>query len=443
MLAVPPDEVARTAGAVRRARTSRRPSSARSRRPAGCELRYHGQRGRRPRHALPARRPARRGAEAPSGAPRKPQDATSRVRRPRPHSGRAAGDPRRTTPSARKEWIIRQYDHEVQGGSVVKPLVGVDERRPVRRGRGDAGARLVDRGSRSAAASTRGTATSTRTAMAAARHRRGGAQRRRRRRRPDARSRSSTTSAGATSTDPSARRAGPRRRGVPRRGPRLRHAVHQRQGQPQQRVRRAGRRAASPSRRRCWSSALGRVPDVRQCVTMDLKEAGQRPVPRRHDDATNSAARTSTSSPGATGGTVPTVDLAAGPEDVRGGARGDHGRAGAGVPRPERRRAGGRRWRRWRSPAASGPTSPALPGRRAARRREAVQRIADAVRGRGEAGTRGGVRGVLRGRAGRAGRRRPSPNRGCGSPGPTASGWSGRSWRAEGSVAEAAAVVSV
>lgn len=27
---------------------------------------------------------------------------------------------------ASKEWIIRQYDHEVQGGSVVKPLVGVD-----------------------------------------------------------------------------------------------------------------------------------------------------------------------------------------------------------------------------------------------------------------------------------------------------------------------------
>ena len=24
-----------------------------------------------------------------------------------------------------KEWIIRQYDHEVQGGSVIKPLVGV------------------------------------------------------------------------------------------------------------------------------------------------------------------------------------------------------------------------------------------------------------------------------------------------------------------------------
>src|SRR5205823_8274562 len=24
-----------------------------------------------------------------------------------------------------KEWIIRQYDHEVQGGSVIKPLVGI------------------------------------------------------------------------------------------------------------------------------------------------------------------------------------------------------------------------------------------------------------------------------------------------------------------------------
>jgi phosphoribosylformylglycinamidine synthase len=29
-----------------------------------------------------------------------------------------------------KEWIIRQYDHEVQGGSVIKPLVGVHEDGP-------------------------------------------------------------------------------------------------------------------------------------------------------------------------------------------------------------------------------------------------------------------------------------------------------------------------
>src|SRR5437879_8572044 len=29
-----------------------------------------------------------------------------------------------------KEWIIRQYDHEVQGGSVIKPLVGVRDDGP-------------------------------------------------------------------------------------------------------------------------------------------------------------------------------------------------------------------------------------------------------------------------------------------------------------------------
>ncbi|MFO8101469.1 MAG: phosphoribosylformylglycinamidine synthase subunit PurL [Dehalococcoidia bacterium] len=29
-----------------------------------------------------------------------------------------------------KEWVIRQYDHEVQGGSILKPLVGVDEDGP-------------------------------------------------------------------------------------------------------------------------------------------------------------------------------------------------------------------------------------------------------------------------------------------------------------------------
>ena len=31
---------------------------------------------------------------------------------------------------ASKEWIIRQYDHEVQGGSAIKPLVGVGEDGP-------------------------------------------------------------------------------------------------------------------------------------------------------------------------------------------------------------------------------------------------------------------------------------------------------------------------
>ncbi len=46
---------------------------------------------------------------------------------------------------ASKEWVIRQYDHEVQGGSVIKPLVGVDERRAERCGRAAAGARVAAR----------------------------------------------------------------------------------------------------------------------------------------------------------------------------------------------------------------------------------------------------------------------------------------------------------
>ena len=42
-----------------------------------------------------------------------------------------------------KEWVIRQYDHEVQGGSVVKPLVGVANDGPERCGGRAAGARLA------------------------------------------------------------------------------------------------------------------------------------------------------------------------------------------------------------------------------------------------------------------------------------------------------------
>jgi len=31
---------------------------------------------------------------------------------------------------ASKKWVVQQYDHEVQGGSVVKPFVGFDQRGP-------------------------------------------------------------------------------------------------------------------------------------------------------------------------------------------------------------------------------------------------------------------------------------------------------------------------
>ena len=51
-----------------------------------------------------------------------------------------------------KEWVIRQYDHEVQGGSVIKPLVGRGQRRPQRRRRAAARARTAAAGSSSPAA---------------------------------------------------------------------------------------------------------------------------------------------------------------------------------------------------------------------------------------------------------------------------------------------------
>ena len=103
---------------------------------------------------------------------------------------------------ASKEWIIRQYDHEVQGGSVIKPLVGVANdgpsdaavMRPVlgsRRGHGD---RL-----RHESALRRLRPVS----HGRQRDRRGGAQLRGRRGRSARGSRFSTISAGAT---PSGRR---------------------------------------------------------------------------------------------------------------------------------------------------------------------------------------------------------------------------------------------
>ena len=73
---------------------------------------------------VPSRRPAPRRARSGLPVARRPSASSDAARRP---------DLRPTT-SARilvqlnvcsKEWIIRQYDHEVQGGSVVKPLVGI------------------------------------------------------------------------------------------------------------------------------------------------------------------------------------------------------------------------------------------------------------------------------------------------------------------------------
>jgi phosphoribosylformylglycinamidine synthase len=68
------------------------------------------------------------------GRPPVVREATYSPREPQPlrtgtlareHLNRALFDILGSLNVASKEWIIRQYDHEVQGGSVIKPLVGV------------------------------------------------------------------------------------------------------------------------------------------------------------------------------------------------------------------------------------------------------------------------------------------------------------------------------
>ena len=121
-------------------------------RPAAAEVPRPA--GRRPEHGVPARRPPAGGARG--GV----QAAGAVAARWQPRSADAASGFHADTllqilgslNVASKEWVIRQYDHEVQGGSVIKPLVGVDERRAQRRGRPAARAGLAPRPGRSPAA---------------------------------------------------------------------------------------------------------------------------------------------------------------------------------------------------------------------------------------------------------------------------------------------------
>ena len=94
----------------------------------------HGGDGRaRSRHRVPARRPAaaaddRRCCRRPTATPATAAHAST-IRRRR--CWRCS--PIRTSPRRRRS--IRRYDHEILGATVVRPLVGVDARRPRRRRR--------------------------------------------------------------------------------------------------------------------------------------------------------------------------------------------------------------------------------------------------------------------------------------------------------------------
>ena len=94
-----------------------------------------------------------------------PDRDAGRRRRPaptrRPRCSRSW--PTRTSPA--RQAIIRRYDHEILGATVVRPLVGVARRRSRRRRRARRSG-ATPTASPSASASTRGTACSTRSAMA-------------------------------------------------------------------------------------------------------------------------------------------------------------------------------------------------------------------------------------------------------------------------------------
>ena len=142
VLAVPDDKWPALRQTVRsRRRRSHGHRPVRPHRPPAAELPRHA--SRRSRHAVPAQRPpAGRPPSHLSTAPSREPIAAARV------AADYTADLLRILASpnvASKEWIIRQYDHEVQGGSVVKPLVGVERRRPERRRRRAARARLAPR----------------------------------------------------------------------------------------------------------------------------------------------------------------------------------------------------------------------------------------------------------------------------------------------------------
>ena len=355
VLAVPPDEVAGAASAVReRGRRGDGPRHVRGDRPADAAV--PGRTGRRPRRCTSCTtagptvvRKATCDAAEPERPPPRPTTARPQRRRcsqilgtlqrlqqgmdhppVRPRgAGRqrrqAAGRRRTTTARATRRSCMPVLGSWRGPGDRLRDQPALRRPRPVRDGR--------------AARSTRRCAT----ASPSAPTRTG--------------SRSSTTSAGATPS-------GPEALGSLVRAAEACRDVALAFGTPfisgkdslNNEYRSASRRASS-SRRTLLISAMGRVPDVRRCVTMDLKEPGNDLYLVGDDAATSWAARTATWSPGRAGGARADGRPGTGAEAVRGGPRGDRAGAGAGVPRPERRRPGGRRWPRWPSPAASGRTS--------------------------------------------------------------------------------------
>ena len=108
-----------------------------------------------------------------------------------------------------------------------------------------------------------------------------------------------------------------------------------------------GRRTSrSPFRRRCLISAIGQVDDVSRCVTMDLKEPGNLLyIVGMTQDEMGGSHFEIWSQVSSSGGAGAASRSAGRQEDVCRSASRDPRRTGPRLPRPERRRLGGRRGR--------------------------------------------------------------------------------------------------
>ena len=268
---------------------------------------------------------------------------------------------------ASKEWIIRQYDHEVQGG------IGREAAR--RR------ARATGRATRPCVAPMLG---STRGVAIGVRHQPALRRPRSRTRWPRPRSTRRCATSSRVGGDPDRTRdprqlllgqhatspTGSARSSCARAGCRdaalaLRHAVHLGQGLAQQRVPTDGGRR-SRSRTTLLVTALAIVPDVAQRVTMDLKARGQPPRARRRDRRRARRARPSRSPRGPARRRPAAAERRARAQDLPRAARGDARGRDPLLPRPLGRRAPrrggrdgarGRRRREDRPPARAGRTA--------------------------------------------------------------------------------------
>ena len=262
-----------------------------------------------------------------------------------------------------KEWIVRQYRPRGAGPDGRQAAGRGGERRPGGRLRADARARLDARHRRRLRAQS-AIRRHRHLSQRRQRHRRGPAQHHRRRRTHRPHGHPGQLLLGQHAPARAARHAGARGPRMLRLRRRLRRALHQRQGQPEQRVQHRRRGHRHPADSADQRAGRGRGRDE---VRYDGPEsAGQRRLPRRHDlPRTRRIALPRPLRPDRQHGAAGAGRD--GGEDDAQPARRHHGRPGARLPRPERgrpRRGGGGDGLRRRGRPRARPLGGPLRGRR-------------------------------------------------------------------------------